>query len=155
MARAWHLHHSPLLTRTFSGRSRSLKLWTNWRTDCKEARSSLMNSTGMDTHTHGQRHTHQSHCKRIISASSKTSKSVLIISYSRLGGFLHYNTGSAMLLLLWHIISKLIFLPEHHQSLTPVISGLMYDKTQVKKAMPRAAIIIAWKWLSVLKCKCV
>ena len=70
------------------------------------------------THTHTEAHTHQSHCKRIISASGKTSKSVLIISYSGLGGFLHYNTGSATLPLLRHIISNLILLPEHHQSLT-------------------------------------
>lgn len=117
-ARERQLHHSPLLTRMFSGRSRSLKLRANWRTDCTEARSSFMNSTGMDTHIHTERHTHQSHSKRIISASGKTSKSVLIISYSRLGGLLQHNAGSTMLLLLRHIISNLILLLEHHQSFT-------------------------------------
>ena len=48
---AW-LIHSPLLTRMCSGRSRALKVSTNRRTDCSEARSSTSNSTG-NTHTQG------------------------------------------------------------------------------------------------------
>lgn len=63
---------------------------------------------------HTEAHSHQSHCKRIISASAKTSKSVLIISYSGLVAFLlHYNAGAPAA-----VTSHLILPPEHHRSLT-------------------------------------
>ncbi len=96
--------------------------WSSGRIDGRTAeRLGPVSWTPLEWTHKTEAHTHQSHCKRIISASrfgGKTSKTVLIISYSRLGGFLHYNTGSATLPLLQHIISNLILLPERHQSLT-------------------------------------
>lgn len=52
------------------------------------------------THKYREAHTNMGHCKRIISASSKTSKRVLITSYSWLGGFSRHNTGSRTALVL-------------------------------------------------------
>lgn len=91
--------------------------WTSGRTDSQTGkRLSPVSGTPLErTHT---THTHQRHCKRIIS----DSHCALIISYSSLDVF-SYNTDGSTLPLFLRIISKLIRLrvpSKLHTTLTQV-----------------------------------